>query len=375
MSSTYPHKRASFMTLRRDGLNHRIRHKGYEASISIGNDEHSTGYILDIREDIQIHGQTVPELRADFALKVEAYEARCASQGLAPFDTPDGRSTADLVDEEEAARRATVEEEASQWSPRDEEFLSSKAALMERHAQAVDEITYIRVPHDLRLPIDDVVDQLRGRKHPPQITVFRTNVANQHRLNAFARYRIAVAFRAANRSDSRNLDIRQADTLDFINDAQALQGVALDFINKYYSPGSMIPRVSKIEDRAAFESYMKSVRSSRENLNLFLSHLNEITGIAYEDLASIPPSRVGRPKQLWKYNFVAVISDLWFNLTGKRPSPKPSSFFIRFVEAAWLSGGDDMPEVFWEETVREYCHGARTRKRSNSEKEEDQDTL
>lgn len=216
------------MTLRRDGGSDLLRHRGYEASISFGHDEFITGYIRDIHEYIQIRGQTVAELRSDFASKIEAYEARCTAQGLAPFNTPDGRSTADIVDEEQAAYHAAIEEEASQWPPFDESFFEAKAKLMEQHAKTVEQITYIRVPDNLRLPIDEIIDELRSRQRPPHIAVFRTDVVNQRRLNWYARIRIAVAFRAASRSDLRRLEVKQADTIDFITEAQNLQVTALD---------------------------------------------------------------------------------------------------------------------------------------------------
>ena len=121
-----------------------------------------------------------------------------------------------------------------------------------------------------------------------------------------------------------------------------------------------------MDDRTAVESYMNSILLSQKHLHFFLSHLSKIIGAAHEELAEIPPQRSGRPRLMWKYNFVAVISKLWFDLTGRKPSRNPSSIFIRFVDAAWISAGDDMPEVHWEDTIREYCQGPRAKREQNT---------
>jgi hypothetical protein len=75
---------------------------------------------------------------------------------------------------------------------------------------------------------------------------------------------------------------------------------------------------------------------------------------AYDELDDIAPPRGGRPRLSWRYDFIAGLADLWRVITNREPSYKPDGLFTRFVEAAWQSGGDDMPEVPWDHVVQRY---------------------
>jgi len=77
----------------------------------------------------------------------------------------------------------------------------------------------------------------------------------------------------------------------------------------------------------------------------------------YADMNELAPAYGGRPRLDWKHNFVAAIAELWVELTFKRPSSKPDGLFAELVDAAWRSGGSDMPAVDWTDTVRAFCRG------------------
>lgn len=74
-----------------------------------------------------------------------------------------------------------------------------------------------------------------------------------------------------------------------------------------------------------------------------------------EHLLPEPPSHPspGRPRMLWKNEFVEEMAVAWRQLTLEEPSRSEDSLFGKFVYAAWNSLDDQMPEVSFARAIRE----------------------
>jgi hypothetical protein len=55
----------------------------------------------------------------------------------------------------------------------------------------------------------------------------------------------------------------------------------------------------------------------------------------------------GRPPKYWKSSFVSGLAKLWRIMTGDNASKDLASPFASFVAAAWVSLGDNLPEISW----------------------------
>src|ERR1700677_1378704 len=54
-----------------------------------------------------------------------------------------------------------------------------------------------------------------------------------------------------------------------------------------------------------------------------------------------------RPIQSWKADFVSMLDVWWGDFFGSFPSRDASSPFASFVQAAWHSMGDGLPDISW----------------------------
>jgi hypothetical protein len=62
--------------------------------------------------------------------------------------------------------------------------------------------------------------------------------------------------------------------------------------------------------------------------------------------------KTGRPPKYWKSSFVSGLAKLWRIMTGDNASKDLASPFASFVAAAWVSLGDDLPEISWAGQIR-----------------------
>jgi hypothetical protein len=71
--------------------------------------------------------------------------------------------------------------------------------------------------------------------------------------------------------------------------------------------------------------------------------------------ATPPPTRgAHRRPHVWKRWFVwRVMGHLWLDLTAVRPGKSPGTLFAKFVEAGWKSLGDQMPDVNFENAIKD----------------------
>jgi hypothetical protein len=115
-----------------------IQHNGFVARLSVDGDL-IRGEVLDTHESLIIEGQSIREIKEDFAIKIESYCARCKRRGLLPFNNSDGISTverqAKFIENSSASSgpgmRAGLEWMLNAKLPRNHSlFYSAKAHLM-----------------------------------------------------------------------------------------------------------------------------------------------------------------------------------------------------------------------------------------------------
>jgi len=70
-------------------------------------------------------------------------------------------------------------------------------------------------------------------------------------------------------------------------------------------------------------------------------------------LARVNEQVTGRPRLMWKTDFVWRMAHLWRLLTGQEPSKADDSLFGSFVYAAWNSFDENIPEISFARAIRE----------------------
>jgi predicted HicB family RNase H-like nuclease len=97
-----------------------LTYRGYSARVMFdARDNVFIGHVLGVRDRITFHGQTVDELRADFAAAIEHYLADCARTGRAPEKPASGRLLLRIPPQvhAEAAVKAEAEGKSlNQWA-------------------------------------------------------------------------------------------------------------------------------------------------------------------------------------------------------------------------------------------------------------------
>jgi predicted HicB family RNase H-like nuclease len=324
-----------------------IEHNGFVARLSLEGDL-IRGEVMDIHEIIVIEGRSTLELRKDFELKIEAYCSRCERRGIQPFDTLDGKSRVRRV------ASGISYDDPLEWPHGHYRFFSTKADLMLDQILAVAKLKSHKLPSTLRLPIDDVIDILRNRRQTPKLLNEWKTAEGASNLLPWLRLYLQAAFRRVSAADPRNRDVGKATAINFLKLAQSLEVAGTNFLEQYGDLDGF-PKFSRgLTGKVAHEHFV--VTTEAENyLILFLERLAMMRSWALADLDTLAPEEGGRPRLIWKHDFVAAIAELWVMLTLKRPSSKPDALFAELVDAAWRSGGDDMPVEAWAEAIRAFC--------------------
>jgi predicted HicB family RNase H-like nuclease len=333
-----------------------IEHNGFIATLSVDGDL-IRGEVLDTHELLVIEGRSIQELRKDFAWKVEAYCLRCERRGISPFDTTGGKSTAQK--HAEAAEQATSGlnlDDPVEWPHRHELFFSTKSSLMGEQVLLVAKLKTPKIPSNLRLPIDDVIDILRLRRRAPKLLDEWKTPEGTKNLIPWLRAHLRGGFERVSLADPRRRDIRREITHEFIKHARSLEGEGTKFLEKY-GGFEGFPRFSRGLDSKLANEHFVVVTEAQKYLIWFIERLAMMKTWALADLDELIPEHGGRPRLFWKYDFVAAIAELWQILTQKKPSSKPDALFADLVDAAWRSGGDDMPAVEWSEAIRTWHRG------------------
>jgi hypothetical protein len=208
-----------------------------------------------------------------------------------------------------------------------------------------------KIPSKLRLPIDDIVDILRLRRRAPKLLDEWKTQEGAKNLIPWLRAYLRGGFQRVSLADPRNRVIGREFALEFIKHARSVEGEGTKFLEKYGGDQGF-PRFSRgLDGKLAYEHFVV-VTEAEKYLIWFLERLTMMKTWALGDLDELLPEHGGRPRLIWKHDFVAVIAELWHFLTHREPSSKPDALFAELVDAAWRSGGDDMPTVEWSEAIR-----------------------
>jgi hypothetical protein len=333
-----------------------IEYDGFVARVYLREKKIFRGEVQDTHEPVVIEGVSVAELYSDLKMKVDAYKQRCARRGLQPFATPDGKPTAvheAPIDSEDISRDHPA------WPHRHHHFYDGKAWSISDSLGALEKVEFRFIPSKARLPIDDLVDRLRERSRSPRLADFWRAPEGAKDLNLIVRFELREAFFAVSKADPRNRIDARDDAHQFIEDAQRLQSELNQFLRTYRSTNATFPTFARGLEAHVSSERLQIVLSAEQHLRALAHQLSDMIGWAFDDLDDHAPAYGGRPRLSWKYDFVAGMAKLWFLLTHKEPSSSAGSLFIEFVEAGWLSGGEDMPQVGWEDIVRTYVRGLR----------------
>ncbi len=339
-----------------------IDYEGFVARIVFGSDNYLRGTVRDTHEPIELQGLTLSELRADFASKIDAYKERCARRGIQPFATYEGKPTTELDALDLEMLSGNFSREHPAWPHRHTHFFDAKRQMILDGIPELEKAEATAVPSQLRLPLDDIVEELRHRSRSPQLLPEWKEPKNIKILNLYIRYRLADCFLAVSKADPRNRDDAIEHIMDFLEHARQVQVQADKFHRTYRTGTSTLPTFNRGIDAEDASLRFQSALQTESYLIHFLRGLNEMMGWAYDDLDDVAPARGGRPRLSWRYDFIAGLAGLWRQITSREPSYKPDGLFTRFVEAAWQSGGSDMPTVPWDDIVRTYRRGSRFRK-------------
>jgi hypothetical protein len=328
-----------------------IQHDGFVARLSVAGDL-IRGEVLDLHEYLIIEGQSIPEVRKDFASKMESYCLRCKQRGIPLFSNPDGKSTVEWHAEFAAASPRLKFDPLSEWPHNHRLFFGTKASMMLEQMVFLQKSSFRKIPLKLRLPIDDTVDVLRERKRSPSLAdEWRTPQGGKNLL-PWLRLFLYRAFRRVSAADPRNRELERDYAVRFLTDARRLDAEGTNFLNQYGGVDGF-PRFSDgLNGKESYEHF-KIVTELEIYIGWSLERLSMMMSWAHAGWENLAPEQGGRPRLTWKHDFVAAIAELWELLTPKQPSRDGP--FADLVDAAWRSGGDDMPAVEWGETIRKFC--------------------
>jgi hypothetical protein len=341
-----------------------IQHNGFVARLSVDGDL-IRGEVLDTHESLIIEGQSIREIKEDFAIKIESYCARCKRRGLLPFNNSDGISTverqAKFIENSSASSgpgmRAGLEWMLNAKLPRNHSlFYSAKAHLMLEQLGTVKNSAFQKIPVKLRLPIDDFIEILRSRRRAPSLAECWRTSEGEKNLLLWLRLYLLRAFQRVSNADPWGRHLDRDSAVEFLTHARRLEEEGTSFIDRYADLDGF-PRFSRGLDGETCHKHFLIATVAQNYLNLFLESLSMMMSWAHTDLDRVAPELGGRPRLQWKHDFVATMGELWELISLRKPSSKADSLFADLVDAAWRCGGDDMPSVEWGETIRTFCKG------------------
>ncbi len=208
------------------------------------------------------------------------------------------------------------------------------------------------------LPIDDVLKKigsrekrpmLRSRKEESRYAALVWRIFGPHDL---ARAHIQLAFSeiASLSPENRQREIEEQQR--FLENCNELRYALAEFLDievqlfPYFNP--IMRKLSK-EERQFRSRFSMEFYNCLADLDSYLDHFERWANAHYD---KISPPQGGKPKSEWRHEFVSRMSHLWFLLTGEKASSGPNTLFMDFLEAAWACGGEGLPDVTWEATVR-----------------------
>jgi hypothetical protein len=199
-------------------------------------------------------------------------------------------------------------------------------------------------PTEWRLPIDEELRGLACRKHSPIVRSNSVILAEFPTLDWDGPYR-AMRYFLWHFSAFTFINILPLQT-KLLNESKTQVHLLRDIQKLIHS------YVTKME-----QSYTKTTLSERtgwlKHLELLRSGIDsaEVLEQVAQDIIK-QYKKTGRPPKLWKSSFISGLGKIWRIMTGDDASKDLFSPFASFADAAWISLGDDLPEISWASQIR-----------------------
>ncbi|WP_299475783.1 hypothetical protein [uncultured Roseibium sp.] len=208
------------------------------------------------------------------------------------------------------------------------------------------------------LPIDEVIKKIASRNRPPKLRPKTEN--SRYALliwrvfgpYGLARNHIEMAFSAVATLTPERREMEIEESQRFLENCDELRRALAEFSNIEIQSFVYFYSIMRNLSKEEFGFRMRFTYEFFDclgNLDSYLEHFERWAGERYD---AISPPQGGKPKSEWRHEFVFRMSHLWFLLTGEDAPSGPNTIFMEFLEAAWACGGDNMPDVAWEATVR-----------------------
>ncbi|HEY8381998.1 MAG TPA: hypothetical protein VIL09_07610 [Microvirga sp.] len=227
-------------------------------------------------------------------------------------------------------------------------------------------------PTKHRLPIDDVIDQLRQRTRKPNITIpdASNRVFRNLRLDGpykLSRIHLELAIsQVQSPTEEREYADQVSDLIDDIDKACIyLLRIANRMPWKIAHRQHRAERHRRIMQAPPNEQtrswdeathIWKAVTGAQRDAEKAVEDLFRLRNLVSDEYPHLelkdhlPTGRIGT---LWNRHFVERMANLWRQLTGHKISKDPAGLFSEFVEAAWYSYDERMPPVSFARVIRE----------------------
>lgn len=222
------------------------------------------------------------------------------------------------------------------------------------------EQAWIIPPQTLRLDIDDVIEKLLKRNASPKISKSDNepcvglrlwgpfDLARSHLLN-FGAW-------CLNPPEDEQRNLRLNSMLGEIKSARSLLEKLLsrDRLNFLGIPNQTFKQIGSDSD-IYWEAFYRKTEATLNGLMATANDLAFLSDTIELELmvSSEHKQRTGRPRDIWKAEFVSYLAHLWRVLTREEASRSPASLFGEFVDAAWRSFDENVPEVSFDRAIRE----------------------
>jgi hypothetical protein len=208
------------------------------------------------------------------------------------------------------------------------------------------------------LPIDDFLATLASRRRSPKLLSVTERGARIAALqfdsvNVWVRRFLHICFQDIAYSDPSKWKVARDQAHEFLRNSISLTDALESFLAQYADVG--LPyfgdgQTRETKAERSWFSFNVEVRLKQAGANLTLMNT-----WAWQRLDDVSPEHGGRPRLKWREEFIGSLAHAWWALTNCTPSANPQSLFADFVEAAWRSGGDHLPELSWERAIRNVC--------------------
>jgi hypothetical protein len=228
------------------------------------------------------------------------------------------------------------------------------------------------IPKRLRIPLDDVIDELRKRTAKPRLEYCTpSDLPSRHKSAGYRKIhftpegivRIAAedAFTKAAMIVGGNSS-GQAEILGELHEKVEKALVALTELTRFRRPKKedhdaclelwpartlLLFKGGPLPDRR--ESRCDLIYDLRKQLGLLVPRLDELKTLTSEDLSQL--KAMGRPPNIASRAFVRRMAQSWTKLTKRPPSMDPNGAFAGFVAAAWASGVPDRPAANFDRAI------------------------